>query len=134
MRLSPNMLELLADIATKPQMYVGTWGRWGKTAGALARKGLATVEDVDHAQSEVRITSDGRTEAIRRGILCECGRIASCKCPDTGECGNRCRCVKCRPEANCHCPDANRELGNHLHYCPVVGGAGIPDYTPVYLG
>ena len=134
MKLSPNMLELLTDIATKPQMYVGTYMPWGKTALTLQRRGLARVEDLYRGQSEVTITEDGRAEAIRLGILCECGRIASCKCPETGECGNRCLCVKCRPEANCHCPDANRDQGSHLGYCPAVGGPGIPNYTPICSG
>lgn len=130
-RLSPNMVELLTDIATHREYYVGTWGKWGKTADALNRRGLATVEAVDHAQSEVKITTGGREAATRLGILCECGRIASCKCPDTGECGNRCTCLKCRPERHCVCPDPNREQGDHMAYCPTVGGAGIPGYVPV---
>lgn len=69
MRLSPNMIELLTDIAIHPQYYVGTWGKWGKTAHALRQRGLATVEYVEGKQSEVKITAAGRDEAIRLGII-----------------------------------------------------------------
>jgi hypothetical protein len=69
MRLTPRQVELLTDIATHPHMYVGTWGRWGKTATALARRGLATTDYLEGRQSEVTITEDGKAEAIRRGIL-----------------------------------------------------------------
>ncbi len=130
-KLSANMVELLTDIATNPQMYVGTYMPWGKTANALARRGLALVHDLPRGQSEVEITDAGRTEAIRLGILCECGRIAACKCPDTGECGARCTCLKCQPEAHCCCADTDREIGLHRPYCPTAGGAGIPGYVPV---
>lgn len=67
--LSPNMLELLTDVVTHPQMYVGTYGRWGKTARALQTRGLATVKDMEGKQSEVKVTEDGRREAARRGLV-----------------------------------------------------------------
>ncbi len=69
MRLSPNQIELLTDIATHRQYYVGTYGKWGRTATALRVRGLATVEDVEGNQSEVKITEAGKVEAIRRGIV-----------------------------------------------------------------
>lgn len=68
MRLSPNMLELLTDITTRPQMYVDTYGPWGRTARALAKRGLATVRDMEGKQSEVKATEDGRHEAARQGL------------------------------------------------------------------
>lgn len=68
-RLTPPQIELLADIATHPQMYVGTYGRWGRTASALRSRGLATTHMIEGNQTEVVITDAGRTEAARRGLV-----------------------------------------------------------------
>jgi len=68
-RLTAPQAELLTDIATHPQMYVGTYGRWGRTAEALRSRGLAKLEWVEGNQTEVTITDDGRAEARRRGII-----------------------------------------------------------------
>lgn len=68
-RLTPPMIELLTDIATHPQMYVGTYGRWGRTASALRSRGLATTEMIEGNQTEVIITDAGRAEATRRGLV-----------------------------------------------------------------
>lgn len=67
-RLTPPQIELLTDIATKPQMYIRIWSRWGKTAHVLCREGLATSSHVDQNHNELRITEKGRAEAARRGI------------------------------------------------------------------
>lgn len=67
-KLTPPQVELLIDIATHPQMYVGSFGRWGRTARALQARGLATLCGVERDYLEVVITEAGRTEAVRRGI------------------------------------------------------------------
>jgi hypothetical protein len=67
-RLTPPMIELLTDIATKPQMYVQTYGRWGRTACALRDRGLASLNGCEGNQTEVVITQAGRAEAVRRGL------------------------------------------------------------------
>lgn len=67
--LTPRMIELLADIATKPQMYITRWSRWDRTAQALISRKLAAVPPGQfYAQYELRITDQGRAEAARRGI------------------------------------------------------------------
>lgn len=68
-RLTPPQLELLTDIATKPQMYYKSWSRWAKTGLVLARHGLATVSGCGPNDSEIVITGAGRNEAVRRGII-----------------------------------------------------------------
>ncbi len=69
-RLTEPQIELLTDIATKPQMYITYQSRWDQTARALIRKGLATehFEGGMH-QYRLEITDAGRSEAIRRGIV-----------------------------------------------------------------
>jgi hypothetical protein len=67
-RLTANQLELLTDVATKPEMFVRTFGRWGQTAQALKRRGLVSLHWCEANQTRVVITDDGRTEARRRGI------------------------------------------------------------------
>lgn len=68
-RLTPPQVELLRDIVDKP-MYVQTFSRWGKTAVALERNGLANVRGTgDGIQAEVTITADGLREARRRGLV-----------------------------------------------------------------
>lgn len=68
-RLSPPMIELLTDIATKPQMYITQWSSWDRTANALISRGLARKTSAGHyRQYELRITDAGRAEATRRGI------------------------------------------------------------------
>ncbi|MEU8371195.1 hypothetical protein [Micromonospora tulbaghiae] len=68
-RLSPRMIELLTDIATKPQMFITRWSSWDRTANALVARGLAsTPRGYVRGQYELRITAEGRAEATRRGI------------------------------------------------------------------
>ncbi|MEV0214401.1 hypothetical protein [Micromonospora sp. NPDC050695] len=69
-RLSPPMLELLTDIAIKPQMYITRGSRWSRTAGALIDRGLAVIPRGNYGgpQYALRITDEGRAEAARRGI------------------------------------------------------------------
>jgi hypothetical protein len=69
-RLSPNMLELLTDLAIHPQMFITQCSPWDRTAQALIRRGLAYAPRGAHARRyELRITVEGRVEAIRRGII-----------------------------------------------------------------
>jgi len=63
------MIELLIDVCVNPQMYVGTFGRWGRTAAALRGRGLVKTESIEGGQSEVIVTVAGRAEAIRRGLI-----------------------------------------------------------------
>lgn len=74
-RLTPPMIELLTDIATKPAMFITRWSRWDKTAGALIDRGLAVGMGgyAGGRQYEVRITEAGRVEATRRGIGTDTG-------------------------------------------------------------
>lgn len=67
-RLTPPQIELLTDLATKPQMYLRRWSRWEKTGGVLARLGLAVMSGCGPDHSEITITQAGRDEAARRGI------------------------------------------------------------------
>ncbi len=69
-RLTPPMVELLTDIATRPQMYITRGSRWSRTAGALLDRGLAVIPRGNYGgpQYALRITDDGRAEAARRGI------------------------------------------------------------------
>lgn len=68
-RLTPPQIELLTDIATKPQMYLRRWSRWEKTGHVLVRHGLATMKGAEPSHSAITITPDGRAEAIGRGII-----------------------------------------------------------------
>jgi hypothetical protein len=70
-RLTPPMLELLTDIATKPQMYITGWSRWDRTAHALIARKLAFAPRgyAGGRQYELRITDEGRAEAVRRHII-----------------------------------------------------------------
>lgn len=73
-RLTPPQVELLGDLATKPQMYVRRYSRWAKTAGALVQRQLAVLAYPDHStlgQDGYRITDAGRAEARRRGLVPE---------------------------------------------------------------
>lgn len=67
-RLTPPQIELLTDIATKPQMYFKNYSRWAKTGGVLVRHGLATMSYCGMNDQEIVITQAGRDEAARRGI------------------------------------------------------------------
>lgn len=69
-RLTPPQVELLTDIATKPQMYITRWTRWDRTAQALMDKGLAGRMRgyAGGRQYGITITEAGRAEAARRGI------------------------------------------------------------------
>lgn len=67
-RLTPNMVELLTDLVTNPQMYVRTYGKWGRTAQALRGRGLASLHWCEGNQTMVIVTQDGREEAARRGL------------------------------------------------------------------
>lgn len=68
-RLTSPQVELLTDIVTNPQMYVRTYGKWGRTAEALRDRGLATLHWCEGNQTMVIITTAGRAEAARRGIV-----------------------------------------------------------------
>jgi hypothetical protein len=68
-RLTPPMVELLTDLVTNPEMYVRTYGRWGRTAEALRDRGLATLHWCEGNQTMVIITKAGRVEAARREIV-----------------------------------------------------------------
>lgn len=67
-RLTPPQIELLTDIATKPQMYLRQWSRWEKTGRVLVRLDLAKMANCGPNHSEITITQLGRDEAARRGI------------------------------------------------------------------
>jgi hypothetical protein len=67
-RLTPNMIELLTDLVTNPQMYVRTFGKWGRTAEALRDRKLATLHWCEGNQTKVVVTQTGRDEAARRGL------------------------------------------------------------------
>lgn len=67
-RLTPAQVELLRDIATHPQMFVRTYGRYGRTAGALIRHHLARVISASQSDIEIVITALGRDEATRRDL------------------------------------------------------------------
>jgi hypothetical protein len=67
-RLTPPQIELLTDIATRPQMYYSTYSRWAKTGAVLVRHGLADESYVGAGSTEIVITQAGRDEAARRGI------------------------------------------------------------------
>lgn len=67
-RLTPPQLELLTDIATKPQMFFKTLSRWEKTGSILVRHGLATMTPEPPSHSMIVITEAGRDEAARHGI------------------------------------------------------------------
>jgi hypothetical protein len=68
-KLSDPQVELLTDIATKPQMYITCYSKWDRTAHALVSRGLAFKSDNGYPQYELKITVDGQSEAVRRGIL-----------------------------------------------------------------
>lgn len=68
MKLTPPQVELLTDIAAHREFGVRTYSRWGRTAGALVRLGLATTRGVEGNWTEVTITQAGRAEAARRGL------------------------------------------------------------------
>ncbi|MCX5066745.1 hypothetical protein OOJ91_12900 [Micromonospora lupini] len=86
--LSPPMLELLTDIATKPQMFITRWSVWDRTARALIARGLAEIVGASYYQQyELRITDKGRAEAIRRGIA---GTPAAIPEPSDPECDGLC--------------------------------------------
>jgi hypothetical protein len=68
-RLTDPQVELLTDIATHPQMYVRSYGRWGRTAEALHSRSLANLTWCEGNQTKVVITDAGRDEAKRRGII-----------------------------------------------------------------
>lgn len=69
LRLSDPMIELLADIANHP-MFITLWSRWDRTADALVKRGLAYRPGGygGGRQYEIRITDEGRAEALRQGI------------------------------------------------------------------
>lgn len=67
-RLTPPQVELLTDIATKPQMFLRRWSRWEKTGACLVRLGLAKMSSDGPSHSVIVITQAGRDEAVRRGI------------------------------------------------------------------
>ncbi len=68
--LTPPMIELLTDIATHDEYYITQWSKWERTAQALVSRKLAYVPKRYHGgQYPLRITDDGRVEAIRRGII-----------------------------------------------------------------
>lgn len=67
-RLTPPMIELLTDIVTKPQMYVRTYGKWGRTAEALSNRKLASLHWCEGNRTRVVVTQAGRDEAARRGL------------------------------------------------------------------
>ncbi len=69
-RLTPSQVELLSDIATRSEVYLRSWSRWGKTGQCLARLGLATLRyDGGYYDTTITITEAGRKEAERRGLV-----------------------------------------------------------------
>lgn len=69
-QLTHPQIELLTDIATKPQMYITYQSRWDQTATSLVRKDLAAKRFAGSGhQYELRITEAGKAEAARRGII-----------------------------------------------------------------
>jgi len=69
-KLTAPQIELLTDIATKPQMYIDRNRRWSKTAQALITRELAfeVRPGSYYRHYEIRITEKGRAEATRLGI------------------------------------------------------------------
>lgn len=69
-RLTPRQVELLTDIATKPQMFITRYSRRDRTASVLVRHNLAVAMPgfAGSHQYGIEITDDGRREAFRRGI------------------------------------------------------------------
>lgn len=70
MKLTPTQLELLEDIATKPQMFIHRYRRWSKTAQSLIARGLAYEVHPGsyHVEYEIRITEAGWVVARARGL------------------------------------------------------------------
>ena len=76
--LTGKQLELLADIANKPAMYITRGSRWDRTAMSLVGRGLAQDRYCGGGgQYELTVTAEGRAEAARRGLIPEPVGVAS---------------------------------------------------------
>lgn len=108
--LSPPQIELLTDIATKPQMYLRERSRWAKTGRVLVRLGLAEISEVGMSHLEITITEAGRVEAARRGIV-----PAATLPPPAGPHGDT-TCERCSHKAagTC-CTSHNKHLCHHCY-------------------
>lgn len=49
-RLSPAQQELLDEIREKGGLYITRYGRYGKTASILVRKGYVEITEPDHSR------------------------------------------------------------------------------------